>query len=82
MPLLHPEKVSRHKPLTLQTQARNLRRRQQNRNRPPRKTSRRSRKANLKEQATPELDLSTPGIIAIRDLEKLEGVEEPPEEEP
>jgi len=34
------------------------------------------------EQNTPELDLSTPGIIAIRDLEKLEGVEEPPEEEP
>jgi hypothetical protein len=34
------------------------------------------------EQATPELDLSTPGIIAIRDLEKLEGVEESPEEEP
>jgi len=34
------------------------------------------------EQATPELDLSTPGIIAIRDLEKLEGVVEPPEEEP
>lgn len=34
------------------------------------------------EQATPELDLSTPGIIAIRDLEKLEGVDEPPEEEP
>jgi hypothetical protein len=33
------------------------------------------------EQTTPELDLSTPGIIAIRDLEKLEGVEEPPEQE-
>jgi len=30
------------------------------------------------QQAPPELDLSTPGIIAIRDLEKLEGVEQPP----
>jgi len=33
------------------------------------------------QQASPELDLSTPGIIAIRDLEKLEGVEETQEEE-
>lgn len=31
------------------------------------------------EQTSPDLDLDTPGIIAIRDLEKLEGVEEPPE---
>jgi len=33
------------------------------------------------QQASPELDLSTPGIIAIRDLGKLEGVEETQEEE-
>ncbi len=33
------------------------------------------------QQASLELDLSTPGIIAIRDLEKLEGVEETQEEE-
>jgi hypothetical protein len=33
------------------------------------------------QQASLELDLSTPGIIAIRDLEKLEGVEETQEQE-
>jgi hypothetical protein len=38
-----------------------------------------SESRNQQQQAPPELDLSTPGVIAIRDLEKLEGVEEPPE---
>jgi len=33
------------------------------------------------QQASPEIDLSTAGIIAIRDLDKLEGVEEPEEDE-
>ncbi len=37
-----------------------------------------SESQNQEQQAPPELDLSTPGIIAIRDLEKLEGVEQPP----
>lgn len=38
-----------------------------------------SESQNRQQQAPPDLDLSTPGVIAIRDLEKLEGVEEPPE---
>ena len=34
------------------------------------------------QQVSPELDLSTPGIIAIRDLEKLEGVDELQKKQP
>jgi hypothetical protein len=37
--------------------------------------------ASPQQQTSMELDLSSPGIIAIRDLDKLEGVEEPEQEE-
>jgi hypothetical protein len=41
-----------------------------------------SESRNQQQQAPPELDLSTPGVIAIRDLDKLEGVDDQSQPDP